>query len=154
MILDVGARCHDYRCLHPLFERGLRYLAETDLRALTPGRHVVDGDRMYVSIDHTHGRGREAARLEAHRRYIDVQYTMEGDEEIGWMPLARCGEAIGEYNPAKDVSFFAARPTTWLAVPEGSFASSFPTTRTRPSRGAARSRKPSSRSPSRNTGPR
>lgn len=126
MILDVGARCHDYRCLHPLFERGLRYLAETDLRALAPGRHVVDGDRMYVSIDHTHGRGREAARLEAHRRYIDVQYTMEGDEEIGWMPLARCGQPIDDYNAAKDVSFYAARPTTWLAVPEGSFAIFFP----------------------------
>jgi len=126
VILDVGARCHDYRCLHPLFERGLRFLADTDLRALAPGRHVVDGDRIYLSIDHTHGRGREAARLEAHRRYIDVQYTMEGDEEIGWMPLAECGQSIDEYNAAKDVSFFTARPTTWLAVPEGSFAIFFP----------------------------
>jgi len=126
VILDVGARCHDYRCLHPLFERGLRFLADTDLRALAPGRHAVDGDRIYLSIDHTQGRGREAARLEAHRRYIDVQYTMEGDEEIGWMPLAECGQPIDEYNAAKDVSFFTARPTTWLAVPEGSFAIFFP----------------------------
>jgi len=55
-----------------------------------------------------------------------VQYTMEGDEEIGWMPLAECGQPIDEYNAAKDVSFFTARPTTWLAVPEGSFAIFFP----------------------------
>lgn len=126
MILDVGARCHDYRCLHPLFERGLRFLADTDLHALAPGRHAVEGDRIYLSIDHTHGRGREAARLEAHRRYIDVQYTLEGDEEIGWLPLAECGQPIDEYNAAKDVSFFAARPTTWVAVPEGAFAIFFP----------------------------
>jgi YhcH/YjgK/YiaL family protein len=126
VILDVGARCHEYRCLHPLFERGLRFLADTDLRALAPGRHAVDGDRIYLSIDHTHGRGRDGARLEAHRRYIDVQYTLEGDEEIGWMPLAECGRPIDEYNAAKDVSFFAARPITWLAVPEGSFTIFFP----------------------------
>ncbi len=122
MILDVGARWHDYRCLHPLFERGLRFLADTDLRALSPGRHEVDGDRIYVSIDHTQGRGREGARLEAHRRYIDVQYTIDGDEEIGWMPLTGCGQPIDDYHAAKDVSFYAARPTTWLAVPAGSFA--------------------------------
>jgi len=126
VILDVGARCHEYRCLHPLFDRGLRFLADTDLRALTPGRHAVDGDRIYLSIDHTQGRGREAARLEAHRRYIDVQYTMEGDEEIGWMPVAGCGQPLDEYDAAKDVSFYAARPTTWLAVPQGSFAIFFP----------------------------
>lgn len=126
MILDVAARCHGYRCLHPLFERGLRVLADTDLRALAPGRHAVDGDRIYLSIDHTHGRGREGARLEAHRRYIDVQYTIEGDEAIGWMPLAECGQPIDDYNAAKDVSFFAARPTTWLSVPQGSFAIFFP----------------------------
>jgi YhcH/YjgK/YiaL family protein len=126
VILDVGARCHDYRCLHPLFERGLRFLADTDLRALAPGRHSVDGDRIYLSIDHTHGRGHDGARLEAHRRYIDVQYTVQGDEEIGWMPLAECGQPIDEYNAARDISFFAARPTTWLAVPEGSFAIFFP----------------------------
>jgi biofilm protein TabA len=126
VILDVGARCHDYRSLHPLFERGLRFLTDTNLGALAPGRHAVDGDRIYLSIDHTQGRGREAARLEAHRRFIDVQYTIEGDEEIGWMPLSGCGQPIDGYDPAKDVSFYAARPTTWLVVPRGSFAIFFP----------------------------
>lgn len=126
MILDVGARGHDYGCLHPLFEQGMRFLADSDLRALTPGRHAVDGDRIYLSIDHTHGRGHDGARLEAHRRYIDVQYTIEGDEAIGWMPLTGCGQPIDDYDAAKDVSFYAARPTTWLAVPQGSFAIFFP----------------------------
>ncbi|HYT67983.1 MAG TPA: YhcH/YjgK/YiaL family protein [Vicinamibacterales bacterium] len=126
MILDVGAHCHRYKCLHLLFERGFLFLANTDLRALTPGRHEVDGDRMYLSIDHTHGRGRDAARLESHRRYIDVQYTMEGDEEIGWLPLAECGPPAADYNEAKDVAFYTAHPTSWLAVPAGSFVVFFP----------------------------
>ena len=126
MILDLAAHARRYRCLHSRFERGFRFLEETDLRALAPGRHAVDGERIYLSIDHTHGRGSERARLEAHRRYIDVQYTMEGDEEIGWMPLTGCGQPIDDYDAAKDVSFYAARPTTWLAVPQGSFAIFFP----------------------------
>lgn len=126
MILDAGANCHNYKCLHPLFERGFGFLATTDLRALGPGRHDVDGDRMYLSIDHTHGRGRDAARLESHRRYIDVQYTMEGDEEIGWLPIAECGPPNGGYDEARDVAFYTARPKTWLWVPAGSFVVFFP----------------------------
>ena len=126
MILDAGAHCHRYRCLHPLFERAFRFLADTDLRALAPGRHVVDGDRLILSIDHGHGRGREAARLEAHRRYIDIQYTIEGNEEIGWMPLATSGPPAGPFDEARDIGFFERRPSTWLAVPEGTFVVFFP----------------------------
>ena len=126
MIIDAGAYCHRYKSLHPLFERAFRYLADTDLRALAPGRHPVDGDRMYLSIDHKLGRGREAARLEAHRRYIDIQYTIDGDEEIGWLPLAECGEPVHGFDEERDIAFFARRPKTWLAVPAGTFVVFFP----------------------------
>ena len=81
---------------------------------------------MYLSIDHAQGRGREGARLEAHRRYIDIQYTIEGNEEIGWMPLATAGSPANPYDDTRDIVFFDRRPTTWLAVPEGTFAVFFP----------------------------
>jgi len=126
LILDVGANCHRYKCLHPLLERGFRFLADTDLRALAPGRHEVDGDRIYLSIDHANGRGRDGARIEAHQRYIDVQYTIDGDEEIGWMPIGECGAPSGAYDETKDVTFFDGRPTSWLYVPAGSFVVFFP----------------------------
>jgi YhcH/YjgK/YiaL family protein len=126
LIIDVAARWHDYTALHPLFDRAFRFLADADLRSFAPGRHPIDGDRLYLSIDHVQGRGRDGARLEAHRRYIDIQYTIAGDEEIGWMPLATCGAPAGDFNEAKDVGFFDRRPTTWLAVPEGTFVVFFP----------------------------
>ena len=126
MILDVAARWGQYTALHPLFDRAFRFLASTDLRLLPPGRHPLDGERLYLSIDHVHGRGRDGARLEAHRRYIDIQYTIEGAEEIGWLPLASCGAPAGPFDEPKDVGFFDARPTSWLAVPEGTFAIFFP----------------------------
>jgi biofilm protein TabA len=126
MIIDAGANHHRYQRLHPLFERAFRFLAETNLLSLAPGRHPLDGDRLYVSIDHTQGRGHDGARLEAHRRYIDIQYTIEGDEEIGWMPLAASGAAAGAFDETRDIGFFEARPTTWLAVPPGTFVVFYP----------------------------
>ena len=126
MILDTLANAARYAQMHAGFARAFEFLATTDVAALAPGRHEIDGDRLYVSIDDKDGRGEEGARLEAHRRYIDIQYTIDGDELIGWMPLARCQAPDGPFDEKKDVVLFADRPTTWVAVPPGSFTIFFP----------------------------
>jgi YhcH/YjgK/YiaL family protein len=126
MILDTLINSARYAGMHPGFARAFEFLAATDLAALPPGRHEIDGDRIYVSIDHTDGRGEDGARLEAHRRYIDIQYTIDGNELIGWMPLARISSPDGGFDDTKDIGFFADRPSTWIAVPPGSFTIFFP----------------------------
>lgn len=126
MILDTLAHAARYAGMHAGFARAFEFLETTDLSALASGRHDIDGDRMYVSIDHKDGRGEEGARLEAHRRYIDIQFTIDGDELIGWMPLARCTSPDDAFDDTKDVGFFADRPTTWVSVPPGSFTIFFP----------------------------
>jgi biofilm protein TabA len=126
MVLDSLAQAHRYTSLHPAFARAFDFLTSTNLRSLEQGRHALDGDRLYVLLDHKDGRGREGARLEAHRRYIDIQLTIEGSEEIGWRPTAECHQPSGEFDETKDIGFFDDRPTTWLAVRPGRFAIFFP----------------------------
>ena len=126
MILDTLAQRDRYLHLHPAFGRAFEFVAGRDLGALAPGRHVVDGDRVYVSIDHKEGRGRAGARLESHRRYIDIQLTIEGDEEIGWRPLANCVRPTAPFDEVGDIRFYDDQPETWVAVPRGLFAIFFP----------------------------
>ena len=125
MILDTLVQSGRYAGLHPSFPRAFDFLTTTSLASLAPGRHEIDGDRLFVLIDGQDGRGREGARLEAHRRYIDIQLTLEGLEEIGWLPLAAC-EPRRDFDEAKDIVFFDAAPRIWLPVPPGSFAIFFP----------------------------
>jgi len=125
MIVDTLAQSGRYAALHPAFARAFEFLTAADPGSLAPGRYDIDGDRMYVSIDHQEGRGRDGARLEAHRRYIDIQLTLLGDEEIGWSPLEACSMAT-PYDAARDISFFDSRPHAWLAVPAGTLAIFFP----------------------------
>ena len=126
MIVDSLAGCRRYIALHPGLARAFDVLATGNVAALAPGRHPIDGDRLYVSIDHRDGRGRDGARLEAHRRYLDVQLTIDGAEEIGWAPRASCRQPAGEFDEAKDIGFFDDRPDTWVFVPPGRFAIFFP----------------------------
>lgn len=135
MVLDTLAHWPRYASLHPAFTHAFQFLTGPTLTRLAPAqagleehsqRHVVDGDRLYVSIDCVQGRGRERSRLEAHRRYIDIQLTIKGLEEIGWKPLADCARPDGQFNEAKDVGFFSDRPESWLSLPAGHFAIFFP----------------------------
>jgi biofilm protein TabA len=126
VILDVLSESERYAGLHPRFAQAFQFLARADLAALPPGRHNLDGDFLYVSIDQSEGRSHEGAHLEAHRRYIDVQFTIEGHEEIGWLPLSLCRTPADSFDVTRDIIFFEDRPSTWLAVPPGRFAIFFP----------------------------
>lgn len=126
MILDVLDRGHHYLEMHPLFGKAFAFLRNTDLMQLAPGRHDIEGDRLYVSIDQEVGRGHEGARLEHHRRYIDIQVCLEGDEQIGWLPLGCCNERTEPFDPARDVGFFKERPHSWISLTPGTFAVFFP----------------------------
>ena len=135
MILDKLAIAGQYANLHPSFAPAFAYLREANWAQLITAaqgaarhstRHPIDGDRMYISIDYVEGRGREGARLEAHRRYIDIQFTIDGQEEIGWKPFADCALTSVAYDEAKDVVFFSDRPDSWLSLPAGHFAIFFP----------------------------
>ena len=64
MILDTLAAAGKYIGMQAGFARAFEFLNTTDLAALAPGRHAIDGDRLYVSIDHKDGRGEDGARQE------------------------------------------------------------------------------------------
>jgi YhcH/YjgK/YiaL family protein len=86
----------------------------------------VQGTDLYALIDPREGRGRDGARLEVHRKYIDIQYTVSGVEVIGWRGLADCSRVAEPFSEERDIGFFAERPDTWLIIPAGHFAIFWP----------------------------
>jgi YhcH/YjgK/YiaL family protein len=96
------------------------------LAELPVGRHEIDGDRLFCMISKGPGRSRAEAKLEAHRKYIDIQYVIAGTEEMGWRPTAACTLSEVSYDAEKDIEFFADEPESWTQVPAGSFVIFFP----------------------------
>ena len=121
--LDQSAR---YEKLHPLFAKAFAFLRTANLSNLKPGRNEIDGDNLFVMFDQKPGRGRSGARLESHRKYIDIQLTLSGPEEIGWKRTGLCTEVTEPFKPDGDIQFYGDAPPAWVAVPAKHFTIFWP----------------------------
>ena len=126
MILDTLENAARYESLNPRFPAAFRWLRQADPSQLAPGRHEIDGDRLFILVDHKDGRSRAGAKLELHKKYIDIQFTTGGCDEIGWSPASQCRTAAGPFDAAKDIGKFDDAPLSWVTVPVGAFAIFFP----------------------------
>ncbi|HNW58042.1 MAG TPA: YhcH/YjgK/YiaL family protein [bacterium] len=141
LILDRLENAERYFTLHPAFARAFAFLRQPGLAELSLGRHEIDGERLYCSISEGAGKGKEGARLEAHRRYIDIQYVIAGTDVMGWKPASACTAPDGPPDPAKDLILFKDQPERWVEVPPGSFTIFFPEDAHAPMGGAGTIRK-------------
>jgi YhcH/YjgK/YiaL family protein len=126
MILDTLTQSDRYLALHPLFARAFGFLRNTDLKSLMPGQHTVEGEQIFAIVEACIGRTRAEAKLECHRRYIDIQLVLEGIDEMGWKPVAECLDPATDYDAARDIRFFNDTPSSWMLTPTGSFCLFFP----------------------------
>ena len=126
MIFATLANADRYAALHSLFPRAFDYLRNTDLNALAPGRYPIEGERLFAIVETATGRSRDQAKLEGHRKYIDIQLVLEGTDEMGWKPLSDCQEPLADYSAERDIQFFRDAPASWIATPPGAFCIFFP----------------------------
>jgi len=126
MILSALSQASRYTAMHPLFQRAFDYIRDTQLYSLSPGRYNIVGDDLIAIVEHVPGRDRELARLECHRKYIDIQLVLEGDETMGWKPLEDCHNPVGDFSGEKDIQFFLDAPASWVPVPPDHFCIFFP----------------------------
>jgi len=126
MIFSTLSQSDRYLALHPRFASAFEYIGNTDLMKLAPGRYDIVGDELFVIIEQVPARTREAAQLECHRRYIDIQLVLQGIDEMGWKPLIDCHNPVDEYREDHDIQFFRDTPAAWIATPPETFCIFFP----------------------------
>ncbi len=126
MIIDKLENSCRYLNVHPGFQKAFQGLARFASQPFVAGKHELWGPRLIAIVEAGEGRTRQKARLEAHRRYIDIQFTYKGTEEIGWKHYNDCQEIREPYSAERDIEFFADTPNLWLPLPVNTFAIFFP----------------------------
>ena len=126
IIIDKLQNAEAYYDMHPAFEKAFAFLRQDGLAELPADRYEIDGDRLFCMISKGPGRSRAEAKLEAHRKYVDIQYVIAGTDEMGFRPTADCKLIDTNYDTDKDIEFFKDQPDSWTPVSAGSFVIFFP----------------------------
>ena len=113
-----------YEALNPHFGKAFAFLRRADLVDLKPGRYEIDGDNCWANISDVSLTPLAGAKVEAHRKYIDIQAPINGPETIGLFTMDAAHRAL-PFNEAHDCILFNAetRPVT---LNPGEFAIFFP----------------------------
>lgn len=84
--------------------KAIDFLLRPDIHLLTDGRVDIDGDRVFAIVQRYETVKTDTPRFEYHKKYIDIQYIVSGEEVIGWAPADRMMVTEG-YDGDKDICF-------------------------------------------------
>jgi YhcH/YjgK/YiaL family protein len=121
MIIDAFRNCDLYLDIHPGLKKGFDFLRNEDLASLPDGRHEIQGSNIYALLSSYKTESEEAKKLEAHRRYLDIQSLVSGNELIFWADIETL-EPAGDYSEEKDIIFFKGSSPSALHLRPGYFA--------------------------------
>jgi len=101
--------------------KAFNFLKTTNLEEIGTGKYELEGENLFVNVDEYTTRKEEDSRFEAHRRYVDIQYLVSGEEKIGIAALENTKE-ITPYDNLKYISFLTAEQNNYrIASPERFF---------------------------------
>jgi YhcH/YjgK/YiaL family protein len=124
MILDKIENASMYVSIGSRLAKGLKYIQETDFSSLTPGKYEIDGENLFAIVSEYETKALSDCALEAHRKYIDIQYIISGSEIIGVNSLRN--QAPSKAYDDKDDYALYSDDSSHLKMDAGKFAIFFP----------------------------
>ena len=100
MIIDRIRNSHLYYAVNARFKQAFEYIQQIDMDAIPAGKYEIDGKNMYALVQQYNTKPGELGLWEAHRRYIDLQYVVQGAERVGYANINYLEQ--GDYDPDKD----------------------------------------------------
>lgn len=125
MILDTIENVNNYKGLSHRLDKVLDLLLNNNHYELKPGKNDIDKENIFLLKNEYRTEREFAEALEAHKKYLDVQLILEGEEIIEW-EFFNNHEIIEDYNEEHDYSFFKPLNTTKLRMSKGKFCVFFP----------------------------
>ena len=122
MIFDTLKNIDNYKGLGRVYT-ALEFLKNTDFNTMELGRYELDGDNIFYMVQ-SYDTDPEKTIAEAHKKYIDIQFMVKGEELIGVAPIGY-DEKETEAKPENDVWFYECK-TEAITLIENSFMVLYP----------------------------
>jgi YhcH/YjgK/YiaL family protein len=124
MIIDKLTNSGLYHFENEGIKAAIDFLKETDFSKIEDGKYEIDGENIYYIKTKYLTKQTEEAQLEAHKKYIDVQFVLKGKEKIGYAAFTS-QKVFKEYDIENDYMLFDEE-CDFFKFSEGMFAIFFP----------------------------
>ena len=128
--VDVQEFARQYHLNKSYWDKAFAFLKNTDLNKIAKGKYPIDGENVYASVTADSSKNFDKTNWESHRKYIDIQYVINGEEKIGVYPVSKA-TVTKEYDDKKDAANYSADGKLYSATP-GTFFIFFPSDAHRP----------------------
>ncbi len=112
MIIDVISNSDKYLSLHKDFKLVFDYIKNNDLSKMDCGKHEIRGNEVFFNLQEYETK--PIQKLEAHRKYIDIQVVVSGEEYMGYTNFDNT-TVSEQYNDEKDIMFLLGNVDKVLA---------------------------------------
>lgn len=101
--------------------KGLKYLKDIKISEFKVGKFEIEAENIFALHQEYKTIPRNKCKLEAHKRYIDIQYILDGEELIGYANIDKL-EIDSEYNTENDIVFFKQASMSEVILKSGEYA--------------------------------
>ncbi len=123
MIQTTIQNADAYASVHPRFAKALEALRTLAREPFEKGRHEVNGTELFINALEYDTKPESQSVMEAHRRYVDIMYLLEGEETIGTCNVDTLREITHPYDETGDALLAALEaPFTRLHMRAGDVA--------------------------------
>lgn len=126
MIFDKLENAKLYKGISARLDKALEVAASENFSAMEEGKYEVDSDNIFYMVQRYNTEPIDGGKLEAHRKYIDIQVIADGKEIIGFESLN--DQAVDtEYDSEGDyVLYEPTSSMTKLEISKGQFCILWP----------------------------
>lgn len=122
--VDVSQFYRQYHKRPDLWKAAFNYL-KNDLAATEAGKYPLKGDEVVAIVSDYQTKMQDDAKWESHRKFIDLQYVIDGEEKMGLLSLKK-SKLAGEYQEDHDVILFGEQEGEYYVANPAVFFLFFP----------------------------
>src|SRR5215831_7746014 len=72
-----------YQANKVYWDEAFTFLKEHDLDTISPGKYPIDGTNVFATVTADSSKDFDKTKWESHRKYIDLQCVIKGEEKMG-----------------------------------------------------------------------
>lgn len=126
MVIDLLSNSNKYSVLGTGIAKAFEFLKDPATATLVPGKYHLDGDKLFAIVQEYETLDSSTEQMESHRKYIDVQYVISGEEMVG-LALLKDQQVSKDYSDTEDFMLYADAPDFYTKLSSGMFMIFYPT---------------------------